>query len=141
MLETIDRHDHVLRFDWGDVAERTAVADVLNKIVGNLSKSTGDIGLARAFDPRSGFRFAERSFSTGARSGLGSTGPVCCVARFARCCVPVIIGGFHVSGCLSMLDGRAVELASASPCAARAGQLCVAWPDVDPDGRADAGRR
>jgi len=24
--------------------------------------------------------------------------------------VPVIIGGFHVSGCLSMLDGRAVEL-------------------------------
>jgi radical SAM superfamily enzyme YgiQ (UPF0313 family) len=24
--------------------------------------------------------------------------------------VPVVIGGFHVSGCLSMLDGRAVEL-------------------------------
>jgi radical SAM superfamily enzyme YgiQ (UPF0313 family) len=24
--------------------------------------------------------------------------------------IPVIIGGFHVSGCLSMLDGRAVEL-------------------------------
>ena len=30
--------------------------------------------------------------------------------QFREAGVPVIIGGFHVSGCLSMLDGRAVEL-------------------------------
>jgi radical SAM superfamily enzyme YgiQ (UPF0313 family) len=30
--------------------------------------------------------------------------------RFREANVPVAIGGFHVSGCLSMLDGRAVEL-------------------------------
>src|SRR5438874_8500550 len=33
------------------------------------------------------------------------------IARpFAAAGVPVAIGGFHVSGCLSMLDGRAVDL-------------------------------
>jgi len=33
------------------------------------------------------------------------------IARpFREAGVPVIMGGFHVSGCLSMLDGRAVEL-------------------------------
>ena len=31
-------------------------------------------------------------------------------AGFARPISPVAIGGFHVSGCLSMLDGRAIEL-------------------------------
>jgi radical SAM superfamily enzyme YgiQ (UPF0313 family) len=30
--------------------------------------------------------------------------------RFREANVPVAIGGFHVSGCLSMLDGRAIEL-------------------------------
>ena len=30
--------------------------------------------------------------------------------RFRRANIPVAIGGFHVSGCLSMLDGKAVEL-------------------------------
>jgi radical SAM superfamily enzyme YgiQ (UPF0313 family) len=30
--------------------------------------------------------------------------------RFRQANVPVAIGGFHVSGCLSMLDGRAIEL-------------------------------
>jgi radical SAM superfamily enzyme YgiQ (UPF0313 family) len=30
--------------------------------------------------------------------------------RFREANVPVAIGGFHVSGCLSMLDGRAVDL-------------------------------
>src|ERR1700682_6288778 len=30
--------------------------------------------------------------------------------RFREANVPVTIGGFHVSGCLSMLDGRAIEL-------------------------------
>ena len=30
--------------------------------------------------------------------------------RFARPAIPVAMGGFHVSGCLSMLDGHAVEL-------------------------------
>jgi hypothetical protein len=33
------------------------------------------------------------------------------IARpFRAAGIPVVIGGFHVSGCLSMLDGRAVEL-------------------------------
>jgi radical SAM superfamily enzyme YgiQ (UPF0313 family) len=33
------------------------------------------------------------------------------IARpFRSADIPVVIGGFHVSGCLSMLDGRAVEL-------------------------------
>ncbi len=33
------------------------------------------------------------------------------IARpFRQAAIPVAIGGFHVSGCLSMLDGRAVEL-------------------------------
>jgi len=30
--------------------------------------------------------------------------------RFRKANIPVAIGGFHVSGCLSMLDGKAVEL-------------------------------
>jgi radical SAM superfamily enzyme YgiQ (UPF0313 family) len=30
--------------------------------------------------------------------------------RFREANIPVAIGGFHVSGCLSMLDGRAIEL-------------------------------
>jgi hypothetical protein len=33
------------------------------------------------------------------------------IARpFRKANIPVVIGGFHVSGCLSMLDGRAVDL-------------------------------
>ena len=33
------------------------------------------------------------------------------IARpFRKAKIPVVIGGFHVSGCLSMLDGRAVDL-------------------------------
>ena len=33
------------------------------------------------------------------------------IARpFRRARIPVVIGGFHVSGCLSMLDGHAVDL-------------------------------
>jgi Radical SAM superfamily len=35
------------------------------------------------------------------------------IARpFRRVGIPVVIGGFHVSGCLSMLDGHAVDLAA-----------------------------
>lgn len=30
--------------------------------------------------------------------------------QFRNAGVPVVVGGFHVSGCLSMLDGRAVDL-------------------------------
>src|SRR5262249_16657121 len=33
------------------------------------------------------------------------------IARpFRQAAIPVVIGGFHVSGCLSMLDGHAVDL-------------------------------
>src|SRR5205807_6239086 len=33
------------------------------------------------------------------------------IARpFRAAGVPVVIGGFHVSGCMSMLDGRAIDL-------------------------------
>ena len=33
------------------------------------------------------------------------------IARpFRQVGIPVVIGGFHVSGCLSMLDGHAVDL-------------------------------
>src|ERR1700741_2541342 len=31
-------------------------------------------------------------------------------SRFRKANIPVVIGGFHVSGCLSMLDGKAVGL-------------------------------
>ena len=35
------------------------------------------------------------------------------IARpFRQAGIPVVIGGFHVSGCLSMLDGHAVDLAA-----------------------------